>query len=212
MKSTVEFKLPYETILEEVNKIAWKYARKTFNVEVEDFAQDLWLFIIEKNPADVALLRTLLVNKAIDICRKSSREDGGVFSTDINDECQENKLSYSLSRLSPEEQVIAKVSVQEMADQLGRSKGRVYMVTKAYFESDPDLVDMFKSEVYGYIDDMADDIRSFVLDFIESNKKITDDFILKYFCGIKTGSNSSSIRKIKNEDIRPMFVEKGYAI
>jgi len=190
------FFLPKQIVFEEIDKVAYKYAAKTFSLEPEDLIQKILIFLYEKNPADLALLRRMLKNFIIDQCRANSREAGGIFDTDMNDQYEDIRISYSIPNTTPEEQIVGEMTAKDLIDSLG-DVSKSYAVAKAYLSGEvPELYDEFMI----CLSNLDEDTRIEIMEYTKDpNKRITDDYILKKISKVKTGSNSCKARVIKTE-------------
>lgn len=187
--------LSMEILAEEIEKIARTAVRK-YGVSFEDHVQDLWEWMVIKQPEHLGTARGQLVNRSIDLCRKKSRVYGGLENTDFDDPCGENfaREESSLSsayRVQDTRGVEDTAIVKSMIDSLQvGSRERIFVVCKLY------LIEGFEflgSEFRTYFDELSDNDKEKVL----SAKNYTDDLISKVFLKIKTGTNSGSMRVLK---------------
>lgn len=187
--------LSMEILAEEIEKVARTAVRK-YGVSFEDHVQDLWVWMLEKQPEHLGTARSQLVHRSIDLCRVHMRKSGGMRSVDfedatgeifVNSEMTESASYHNGGFEAAEDLAIVESVVNSL--EIG-SRERVFVVCKAYLiEGFEFLSDEFKT----YFNELSDEDKEKVL----SAENYTDDLISKVFLKIKTGTNSGSMRAIK---------------
>ena len=159
-------------------------------MEFEDMAQELIMCIWEKQMDNMAMATKIMVNKAIDLSRKDWRQNNGICSVDYADPTQEIFVNSNSMSAPSQNEGYENIRIQEMLDTLP-SRERRYVVVKTYLTEG---LDCLKSEFDSIFDTLSSEDQD---TFLNYDKKITEDFILKIFMKIKTGSNSGTIRGMK---------------
>ena len=187
--------LSMEILSEEIEKVARTAVRK-YGVSFEDHVQDLWVWMIKKQPEHLGTARAQLTNYSTDLCRKFAKTTGGLKSTDFDDpegqmfvESEKSDESDSYNRFDSPEDMVTVESIINML-QIG-SKERIFVVCKAYLIEG---FDFLYDEYEEYFNNLSDDDK----DKIDNATRYTDDLISKVFLGFKTGTNSGSMRTIKH--------------
>ena len=196
--------LETEDLMDSVVNVARKYSRNCA-MEQDDMEQDLWEFILPKKfkVEDLAMARKCLVNRAIDLSRKSWRESNGIVNVDFNGVDQDDTRNSYGDMLSYEsdvnedshiesgyERVESEEKIRKALSCLG-DRERKYVVSKAYLCCN---LEFLKDDFFKMIEGISDESREILM---SSAKGDSDDAILKIVCGIKTGTNSGSIRSMK---------------
>ena len=183
----------FEELQETIENIARKYSRNT-SISYEDFCQELWLVVMEKACDNIALIKTTLVNKAIDLSRSNWRHQYRNMDTDFTDPIVVNdtlpKMSASHETSNDNYLEIEIIDLLNELKEISENAYK-YAISKAYLNGNLSFLKTQYNELYK---ELSYENRN----LISSNKnKYTDDLILKVFCGIKTGTNSGSARTIK---------------
>lgn len=179
--------------LEELQKVAWNIARKysrNTKMEAEDMAQELMMCVWEKQMDNMAMATTIMKNKAIDLSRADWRRNNGVYSVDYENPAQEIFVVSNLTHKDNNDEGYENIRIQEMLDILP-ARERRYVVAKTYLTEG---LDCLKSEFDSIFESLSSEDQNVIL---SSDRKITEDTILKIFMKIKTGSNSGTIRGMK---------------
>lgn len=227
MARLMDNKVTMDLLQERLVNVAKKYARKAASIELDDFIQELWVWMCEKQPEDLAWATVQMENRCKDLLRKDYRVSGGITSMDMKDPLTDVKLygpkpsflygadtdsepyqkyDPSLSHGcfdSPSENAESADNLIRFLDVLG-SRERMYVIAKGYLSGN--LVcykDLFK-DLLSQVDDERREILS------NAKKVDSDDTILKVFLNIKTGVNSGSARAVKNNVGRAVISYFGY--
>ena len=159
-------------------------------MEAEDMAQELMLCVWEKQMDNMAMATTIMKNKAIDLSRADWRKNNGVYSVDYENPAQEIFVVSNLTHKGNNDEGYENIRIQEMLDILP-ARERRYVVAKTYLTEG---LDCLKSEFDSIFESLSSEDQNVIL---SSDRKITEDTILKIFMKIKTGSNSGTIRGMK---------------
>lgn len=181
--------LSYDDLENVIENISRKYSRKS-NIPYEDMKQELWTWVVEKKPEDIRWATRCLVNCAIDVCRKSYK-DNVLRQVDYDDALGE--IFVNTNRRSSEynyNKAYDNNLVLQMIAKLPRRE-RIFAIVKGYLCEDLEVLESEYKEIYL---NLPDDVKNVV----KSSSRITDDLVLKYFLGIKTGVNSGSARTLKS--------------
>lgn len=183
------FNLDLEELQKVAGNIARKYSRNT-KMEAEDMAQELMMCVWEKQMDNMAMATTIMKNKAIDLSRADWRRNNGVYSVDYENPAQEIFVVSNLTHKDNNDEGYENIRIQEMLDILP-ARERRYVVAKTYLTEG---LDCLKSEFDSIFESLSSEDQNVIL---SSDRKITEDTILKIFMKIKTGSNSGTIRGMK---------------
>lgn len=166
--------------IEEMEKIVFKVASKYYKwfvrLDFDDIVQELWLTLMEKHPDASPLAMRICINKTIDLYRRDKRASDTQTSVDFLEETKSSQDTCS-----------QEVEVLELISLLPRRE-RLYAISKGYLCGKMDFLKP-------YFTDMCIQLGVSVSD---TARYWTDDYILKTFLGIKSGSKSASLKNIKN--------------
>jgi len=197
--------LTYDDMVDSVNNIARKYARGS-SIDAEDLAQEIWvhLYSFPKLPETIEFARTMMINKAIDVTRKTWNNDNrnvviDFHSTDSSESSDSNG-SDDIFVMSNEAEdnhtesgydiVESEIEVRKLIGELN-DREKKYVVSKAYLTCG---LEFLEDDFMEIIKDLSSEAKESLLN---GQKGDSDDAILKLILGIKTGTNSGSIRSIK---------------
>lgn len=189
-------KLEKQGLMQELEKrlqnIAAKYCRKALNISFEDMCQELWCTVIEKDLDSIALAQTIMVNKALDVVRNDIKSNAGVFDTDMQDPITEIKIQHA----GHFNEMYDEVEIYTIVKEIPTKRERNFAIATAYLRGG---MECFKKAFEIMMEELDENTYQMYQDKVLNDRKdITDDVILRIFCGIKTGSNSGTARFIKN--------------
>ena len=192
-----------------VTNISRKYARKVPGLDQEDLEQEIWVHLCQYSDeqlSDIKWAHTFIFNKAIDICRKHGKDNFRYMSTEFDtlsgdgeeregyegemvvfDHAEDDTLydSKQYDSVESEENIRSAINVLP-------EREKKFAICKAYLSCN---MEFLYNDFMDVIKDLSQDAKDKLLD---SDNGDTDDTILKVVLGIKTGTNSGSIRKMKS--------------
>lgn len=196
MENELKLHLGAEVTSAEINKAARTACRKYKGLSYEDHVQDLWVWILPKNIDSLPLLRTILKYRSTDLCRKWAGERNPLLSVDYSDPLGELFLETNINTIgtyhSDIESIDNKVTVELLINTLEKgSRERKFAVCKAYLIEGYEFLE---DEYMTYYNKLTLEQKT----ALHNCKSFSDDFIIKNFIGVKTGTNSGSARILKN--------------
>lgn len=212
----LDMNLLYEEVWKQSRTSAFKY-HLSFE-DQQDLVQDVMIWLFEKKkPEDLAWARKQIKNYLIDLCRKYGRRTGGIRSTDFDDPCgqkfveEESVFSMSYNNnnefddFMTNENLDLLVSIIREIDESGKTQTEKYIKIKLYLNEN---MSHFRKDYEMYFNEINDTDKERINSYEKSN--YTDDIIAKVFLGFKGGTNSGSMRIIKQTlaKVRPIFIER----
>ena len=199
----------FERYSDSVNNISRKYARKVPGLDQEDLSQIIWEHLCQYSDEqleDSKWVHTMMINKAIDVCRKEGKNSYIYMSTEFDtlsgdgeeregyegemvvfDHAEDDTLydSKQYDSVESEENIRSAINVLP-------EREKKFAICKAYLSCN---MEFLYSDFMNVISDLSQDAKDMLF---SSDNGDTDDTILKVVLGIKTGTNSGSIRKMKS--------------
>lgn len=182
--------LTYEQLEKSVLNTAWGVVKHSSKLEFEDVVNDLWEWMLIKQPENLALARTQLKNRGLDILRKSIRQSGGICNVDYNDPMGILFVEENKTRVFNCNQGFENAVLSDIMKSLG-GKERTYVIAKGYLCED---IFEFEEEYNEIFSSLSKEDQERILNY---EGKYTDDIIIKVFLHVKTGTNSGSARTLK---------------
>lgn len=199
----------FEKYSDSVNNISRKYARKVPGMDQEDLSQNIWLHLCQYSDEqlqDSKWVHTMIINKAIDICRKEGKESYRYMSTEFEtlsgdgtdreeysgeivvfDHAEDDTLYNSNQYDSVESEENIRSAINVLPERMKK-----FVICKAYLGCN---MEFLYNDFMNIVSDLSQEARNILFN---TDKGDTDDMILKVVLGIKTGTNSGSIRKMKS--------------
>lgn len=210
----LDMNLLYEEVWKQSRTSAFKYHLSY--QDQEDLVQEVMMWLFEKKkPEDLAWARKQIKNYLIDLCRKYERRTGGIRSTDYDDPCGQKFVesncvnpSYQaddFNRFLVNENLDLLVSIIREIDESGKTQTEKYIKIKLYLNEN---MDYFREDYESYFSCISDEDKQRINSY--SKNEYTDDIIAKVFLGFKGGTNSGSMRIIKQvlAKVKCQFAER----
>lgn len=225
----------FEQLSTVITNIACANARKMVNMSFEDLVQELWLWMVEKQPEEMAWATVQLKNRCIDLMRHDIRKNAGIeLAGDTTSaefelrthrspkrEISDTPISYDkdgnerkVTPIDPTDKTM--IGYENPEDAYIKKESSVIDVLDLLGERERKYViargylfcdiTEFEEEYLSMYHKLTDDQKS----LLEESRN-SDDVIFKVFIGLKTGTNSGTSRAIKN-NIRRAFASIGITV
>lgn len=216
-----------EDFLQRCYNIARKYSRRC-SVSVEDMFQEVCVKMVvnqyQDGEEDIKQAMKAAERVCLDVIRDSVRRDSGITPVDFDDPATTSSFSkkenfdygefkdrkpmpydptFNRHRGNddPSEDTDEYDVVFKLLETLGERE-RKYVVVKGYLSGN---IRAYEKEFNKLFNELSEEDKE---KFVTSKRRDSDDVITKLFLGIKTGTNSGTIRAIKT-NIRRCFRESG---
>ncbi len=177
-----------------VENIAIRYSQSTILSTKDDIEQDIWVYLLERNPQDDKKAVLMSGDCAKKVYKKDKRISSIVSPIDpsnIDDDGDFLHLSIPVSQ----EDVILLETIKTLPD-----RERTFAIAKWYLSTGLDYLESEFSKLY---QSLPEERKQAV---IAAKNPDDNDFIFKVFLGIRSGSKSKAARTIKKR-IKTKLVE-----